>query len=59
MAVIVLSSPATLTGAVEKKTGPSRFNADFLTELTKLSKFRNYRYAHTRFTVNLHGSYNQ
>jgi len=29
MAVIVLSSPATLTGAEEKKTGPSRFIADF------------------------------
>jgi hypothetical protein len=25
----VLSSPATLTGAEEKKTGPSRFNEDF------------------------------
>jgi hypothetical protein len=30
MAMIVLSSPATLTGAEEKKTGPSRFIADFL-----------------------------
>jgi hypothetical protein len=29
MAMIVLSSPATLTGAEEKKTGPSRFIADF------------------------------
>jgi len=29
MAMIVLSSPATLTGAQEKKTGPSRFIADF------------------------------
>jgi hypothetical protein len=29
MVVIVLSSPATLTGAEEKKTGPSRFIADF------------------------------
>ena len=29
MAMIVLSSPATLTGAGEKKTGPSRFIADF------------------------------
>jgi hypothetical protein len=28
-AMIVLSSPATLTGAEEKKTGPSRFNEDF------------------------------
>jgi hypothetical protein len=28
-AVIVLSSPATLTGSEEKKTGPSRFIADF------------------------------
>jgi hypothetical protein len=27
--MIVLSSPATLTGAREKKTGPSRFNEDF------------------------------
>jgi hypothetical protein len=35
MAMIVLSSPMTLTGAEEKKTGPSRFTADFLTELTK------------------------
>jgi hypothetical protein len=34
MAMIVLSSPATLTGAEEKKTGPSRFNEDFLTEFT-------------------------
>jgi hypothetical protein len=42
MAMIVLSSPATLTGAEEKKTGPSRFTADFLTELTKLSEFRIY-----------------
>jgi len=29
MAMIVLSSPATLTGTQEKKTGPSRFIADF------------------------------
>jgi hypothetical protein len=29
MAMNVLSSPATLTGAEEKKTGPSRFNEDF------------------------------
>jgi len=29
MAMIVLSSPTTLTGAEEKKTGPSRFIADF------------------------------
>jgi hypothetical protein len=28
-AMIVLSSPATLTGAQEKETGPSRFIADF------------------------------
>jgi hypothetical protein len=40
MAMIVLSSPATLTRAQEKKTGPSRLIADFLTELTELSKFR-------------------
>jgi hypothetical protein len=45
MAMILLSSPATLTGAEEKKTGPSRFIADFLTELTKLLKFRNYKRA--------------
>jgi hypothetical protein len=38
----VFSSPSTLTGAEEKKTGPSRFNEDFLTELTK---FRNYKRA--------------
>jgi hypothetical protein len=29
MAMIVLSSSANLTGAEEKKTGPSRFIADF------------------------------
>jgi hypothetical protein len=29
MAMIVLSSPATLTGSEEKKTGPSRFRPDF------------------------------
>jgi len=29
MAMIVLSSPATLTGGEEKKTGPSRFGPDF------------------------------
>jgi hypothetical protein len=44
MAMIVLSSPATLTGAGEKKTGPSRFRPDFLTELTK---FRNYKRGYT------------
>jgi hypothetical protein len=27
--IIVFSSPATLTGAEEKKTGPSRFRPDF------------------------------
>jgi hypothetical protein len=48
MAMIALSSPATLTGAEEKKTGPSRFRPDFLTELTKLSKFRNYKRAYTQ-----------
>jgi hypothetical protein len=32
MAMIVLSSPATLTGAEEKKTGPSRFSADFFSK---------------------------
>jgi hypothetical protein len=35
MAMSALSLPATLAGAEEKKTGPSRFNEDFLTELTK------------------------
>jgi hypothetical protein len=30
MAMIVLSSPATLTGLDKKKMGPSRFTADFL-----------------------------
>jgi hypothetical protein len=30
------------TGVGEKKTGPSRFNEDFLTGLTKLSEFRIY-----------------
>jgi hypothetical protein len=30
MAMIVLSSPATLTGAEEKKTGPARFTHVFL-----------------------------
>jgi hypothetical protein len=34
MAMIVLSSPATLTGAEEKKTGPSRFIADFFPSVT-------------------------
>ena len=29
MAIIVLSSPATLTGSEEKKTGPSRFRRYF------------------------------
>jgi len=33
MAMSILSSPATLTGAEEKKTGPSRFRPDFLTRL--------------------------
>jgi hypothetical protein len=45
--MIVLSSLATLTGAEEKKTGPSRFKPDFLTELTELSKFRIYKRAGT------------
>ena len=54
MAMIVLSSPATLTGSEEKKTGPSRFIADFLTELTKLSKFRIYQRADSRFTQIIH-----
>jgi hypothetical protein len=37
-AMIVLSSPATLTGSEEKKTGPSRFIADFSSGLwTQLS----------------------
>jgi hypothetical protein len=57
MAMIVLSSPATLTGAEEKKTGPSRFIADFLTELTKLSKFRIYKRAYNRFTRSLQQVY--
>jgi hypothetical protein len=57
MAMIVLSSPATLTGPDEKKTGPSRFIADFLTELTKLSKFRIYKRACTRFTRSLQQVY--
>jgi len=56
MAMIVLSSPATLTGSDEKKTGPSRFNEDFLTELTK---FRNYKRAYTRFTASLHRVYTE
>ena len=54
MAMIVLSSPATLTGRNEKKTGPSRFIADFLTELTKLSKFRIYKRAYSQFTQIIH-----
>ena len=44
MAMIFFSSPATLTGAEEKKTGPSRFIADFpqrffdrITELTEVT----------------------
>jgi hypothetical protein len=51
MAAIVLSSPATLTGAEEKKTGPSRFRPDFLTELTKIIEIQNLQAAHT---VSLH-----
>jgi hypothetical protein len=35
-----------ITGLEEKKTGWSRFNEDFLTVLSELSKFRIYR-AHT------------
>src|ERR1700679_574106 len=68
MAMIVLSSPATLTGLDKKKTGPSRFIADFLTGLSELSKFRIYQHAdsqftriihlvYSRFTVSLHGVY--
>jgi len=57
MAMIVLSSPATLIGVQEKKTGPSRFIANFLTELTKLSKFRIYKRACTRFTRSLQQVY--
>jgi hypothetical protein len=29
MTMYIFSSPLTLTGAQEKKTGPSRFNEDF------------------------------
>ena len=46
----IFSSPATLTGSEEKKTGPSRFIEDFLTELTELSKFRIYNGAYSQFT---------
>jgi hypothetical protein len=46
--MIVFSSPVTLTGAEEKKMGPSRFRPDFLTELTKLSKFRIYQRAYNQ-----------
>jgi hypothetical protein len=40
MAMFVLSSHATLTGAEEKKTGPSRFNEDFSggAGLTRISR---------------------
>jgi len=59
---------ATLAGAEEKKTGPSRFIEDFLTELTKLSKFGIYKRTcsqftqirhsvNRRFTISLHGVY--
>ena len=34
MAMIVLSSPATLTGPEEKKTGPSRFRPLFFDSVT-------------------------
>jgi hypothetical protein len=57
MAMIVLSSPATLTGAEEKKTGPSRFIADFLTKLSKLSEFRIYKHAYSWFTRSIHSVY--
>ena len=40
MAMIVLSSPATLTGAGEKKTGPSRFIADFFERINKIFKIQ-------------------
>ena len=50
----ILSSPATLTGAGEKKTGPSRFRPLFLTELTKLSKFRINKRADSLFTQIIH-----
>src|ERR1700679_34573 len=43
MTMYIFASPVTLTGAEEKKTGPSRFRPDFLTELSKLSKFRIYK----------------
>ena len=48
MARIVLSSPATLTGSEEKKTGPSRFNEDFLvgwvdTNFTDWHEFRSWK----------------
>ena len=61
MAMIVLSSPATLTGAGKKKTGPSRFIADFLTELARIIKIQNLDarkhsdYSH--FTRSIHSVY--
>jgi hypothetical protein len=40
MAMIFFSSPATLTGLEEKKTGPSRFIADFFRLfLDRINKF--------------------
>jgi len=57
MTMYIFVSHATLTGAEEKKTGPSRFTADFFTELTKLSKFRIFKGAYTRFTASLQSVY--
>jgi hypothetical protein len=46
--MFILSSPASLSALGNKKTGPSRFRPDFLTELTKLSKFRIYKRAYNQ-----------
>jgi hypothetical protein len=57
MTMYIFASPVTLTGAEEKKTGPSRFRPDFLTELSKLSKFRINKRAYTRFTQPIYRKY--
>ena len=59
MMMYIPSSPATLTGSEEKKTGPSRFIADFLTELTELSKLRIYKHAYSQFTLSAHSVYTE
>jgi hypothetical protein len=60
MAMIVLSSPATLTGSEEKKTGPSRFRPLFFDRIYKMIKIQNLpariHSVYTKFTASLHES---